>query len=153
MSRPGQRGFFRSCLALLPCRHSALQPRGHASDGGLLGFVFPRHNLLLTDRARFVLSFVFRGANPPVRPPACPPGRLKVTRVAALGPADFLCGMSKGGVLRIRPGLAQPSLLAQSSSMFSFSTIKRVGVSRVTCLALRSFFLLLVVLVELVVAG
>ncbi|CAM9713570.1 unnamed protein product, partial [Laminaria digitata] len=58
------------------------------------------------------------------------PGQ-SVTRIASVGPSDFLCGLSEGGVLRIRPGLAQPCLLAQSSSMLglSFSTIRRMGVS------------------------
>ncbi|CAM9379052.1 unnamed protein product [Scytosiphon promiscuus] len=59
-------------------------------------------------------------------------GRPGVTRVVALGPADFLCGLSKGGVLRIRPGLARPCLLAQATSVLGlgFSTIKRMGVRR-----------------------
>lgn len=62
----------------------------------------------------------------------------KVTRVVALGPANFLCGLSKGGVLRVRPGLARPCLLAPATSVLmrgfstGFSTIKRMGVSRST---------------------
>lgn len=51
-----------------------------------------------------------------------------MTRVVALGPADFLCGLSKGGILRIRPGLAQPCLLAEGSSMPGIGFIKKVGV-------------------------
>ena len=69
----------------------------------------------------------YKSRYPP--PPPCLP--IQVTRIASVGPADFLCGLSAGGVLRIRPGMAQPCLLAQTSSMLglSFSTIKRMGVS------------------------
>lgn len=54
-----------------------------------------------------------------------------MTRVVALGPTDFLIGLSKGGVLRVRPGLANPCLLAPATSMLGrgLSTVKRVGVS------------------------
>eukprot|EP00752_Nemacystus_decipiens_P010372 g9242.t1 len=59
---------------------------------------------------------------------AVAPGQ-SVTRVVALGPTDFLCGLSKGGVLRIRPGRVNPCLIAPAKSMLGrgLSTVKRVG--------------------------
>ncbi|CAN0579206.1 unnamed protein product, partial [Ectocarpus sp. 12 AP-2014] len=52
-----------------------------------------------------------------------------VTRVVALGPTDFLCGLSRGGILRLRPGLDEPILLTQTTSVLGrgFSKIRRMG--------------------------
>ncbi|CAM9684483.1 unnamed protein product [Ectocarpus sp. 6 AP-2014] len=59
-------------------------------------------------------------------------GKIAVTRVVALGPTDFLCGLSRGGILRLRPGLEAPILLTQKTTSVlgrGFSTIRRMGVS------------------------
>ena len=74
--------------------------------------------------------------------PSLPFSPIQVTRIASVGPADFLCGLSEGGVVRVRPGLAQPCLLAQSSSMLglSFSTIRRMGVSDCCCCGFDGLF-------------
>lgn len=57
----------------------------------------------------------------------------QVTRVLALGPADFVCGLSSGGVVRVRPGIARPHLLVQGPSYIAYSInlVKKVGVSLV----------------------
>lgn len=59
----------------------------------------------------------------------------QVTRVAVLGPADFVCGLSRGGVVRLRPGVASPCLLTEGSSVLSqgFGMFKKVGVSVTKC--------------------
>lgn len=56
---------------------------------------------------------------------------VQAVRVTVLGPADFGCGLSLGGVVRVRPGLANPCLLTETSSVLSqgFGIVKKVGVS------------------------